>query len=103
MCLHWHSTPAGLFILHTALYSFVLQFSGVNHGWVRVFSSLMGILLAVFIGISFMSTYSGSTLSVTVIMFGLPLLLVIYSEFLICAPSYILGLFCALVHHAFLM
>ena len=63
----------------------------------------MGTLLAVFLGIGFKVIPSGSTLSVTVIVVGLPLLLNICCGFLVCAPGYVLGLFCILVHHGLLV
>ena len=69
----------------------------------RAFSTLMGTLLAVFTGINFEGVHSGSTLSATVSMFGLPLFLAICCEFLVCAPGHVLGLFCILVHHTLLI
>ena len=58
--------PSWLAVIHAALHNFFLQFLGLSHGWVRAFSSLIGTLLAVFVGINFKGIYSGSNLFVTV-------------------------------------
>ena len=102
MCLHWHSTPAGLLVIRAALYNF-LQFLGVSPGWVRAFSNFMGILFAVFMGISFEGVHNKNTLSVTVNIFNLLLLLAICCGFLICASGNVLGLFYILVHNGLLV
>ena len=69
----------------------------------KVFVSLMGILLAASVGISFKGAQSESTLFVTVSMFGLPLSIAICCGFFICAPGHILGLFYIMVHHGLSM
>ena len=69
----------------------------------RAFSGLVCTVLAVFVGVGFKGIHTGSTLFVTVRMFGLPLLLAICCGFLICDPAYVLGLFSILVHHGLLM
>ena len=53
----------------------------------RALSGLMGTVLAIFLEISFKGIHSGSTLSITVSIFGLTLPLAICCGFIICAPG----------------
>ena len=63
----------------------------------------MGTILTIFMGIGFKGAHSGSTLSVSLNVFGLTFLFSIYCRFFMCAPGYILGSFYTLVHNGLLM
>ena len=97
---HWFGIRAGILAACATLYSFYVQFPGMISGWVRVLSGLSGTLLAGFVGIGFWGACNGNNLSVSMSVFGIPWFLGSCYGFLICAPGYVLGSFCILVHRA---